>query len=196
MARTTHTTPEGRATRDQLVRAAMHAFAERGYRSVTMHAIAAEVGVTRQGLLHHFPSKDKLLVAVLERRDEEDAELLATLRGGADPSLPAILRGVLRHNAERPGLAELFTILSAESVDPDHPAYEWFSDRYRRGRTLVADWIASEQAHGTITNALAPERLATAVLALMDGLQLQQQLEPDPLEIDEVLANVLTLLAP
>jgi AcrR family transcriptional regulator len=195
MARTGYTTPEGRARRDQLVRAALHAFAKRGYHGVTMDTIAAEVGVTRQGLLHHFPSKVDLLVAVLERRDEDDAAFLAELREQQDSSLTEILRTVLRHNAERPGLAELFTILSAESVDPEHPAHEWFADRYRRGRVLVAEWIAAEQAQGRISRAAAPDRLATAVLALLDGLQLQQQLEREPLEIDEVLADLIALLS-
>ncbi|MDA0162106.1 TetR/AcrR family transcriptional regulator [Solirubrobacter ginsenosidimutans] len=194
MARVAYTTPEGRARRDQLVRAAMQAFAQRGYHGVTMDTIAAEVGVTRQGLLHHFPSKVDLLVAVLERRDEDDSELLSTLRAREDTPLAEILRAVLRHNAQRPGLAALFTILSAESVDPEHPAHDWFADRYRRGRILVAEWIAAEQARGRITSAATPQRLATSVLALLDGLQLQQQLEDEPLDIDGVLAELLALL--
>jgi AcrR family transcriptional regulator len=195
MTRPTSSTPGGRATRDQLVRAALQAFAARGYRGASMDTIAAEVGVTRQGLLHHFPSKVTLLMAVLELRDEEGAALLASLRERDDP-LGEILLTVVRHNAQRPGLAQLFTVLSAESTDPEHPAHEWFVERYRRGRAIVAEWIASEQARGRITSAIAPERLATAVLALLDGLQLQEQLEPEPLDIERALADLMALLSP
>ena len=133
-------------------------------------------------------------MAVLERRDDDDTELLSTLRARDETSLTEILRTVLRHNVQRPGLAALFTILSAESVDPEHPAHDWFAERYRRGRVLVAEWIAAEQAQGRITSAATPQRLATAVLALLDGLQLQQQLEDEPLDIEGVLAELLALL--
>jgi hypothetical protein len=43
---------------------------------------------------------------------------------------------------------------------------------------------------------LAPERLTAAVLALMDGLHPQQQLEREPLHIDAVLVDLLALLTP
>jgi AcrR family transcriptional regulator len=195
MTRTTSTTPAGRATRDRLVHAAMQAFATRGYRAASMDTIAAEVGVTRQGLLHHFPSKVKLLMAVLELRDEDDAALLATLRKRDEP-LVEILLAMFRRHSQQPSLAQLFTVLSAESTDPEHPAHQWFVERYRRGRTIVAEWVASEQAQGRITSAIAPEPLTTAVLALMDGLQLQEQLEPEPLDIEQPLADLMALLTP
>ena len=190
------TTAEGRATREELVRAAMRAFAAHGYRGASMDTIAAEVGVTRQGLLHHFPSKVKLLLAVIDQHDRDDAELLAELReqhGSLSEIVQAIFR---RHAAEHANVAQLFTVLSAESVDPGHPAHDWFVDRYRRGRELVTEWIASEQAQGRITTAMAPGQLAIAVMALMDGLQLAAQLEPEPLDIERVTAELMALLAP
>ena len=49
MTRTTYTTPDGRATRDAIIETAMALFAVRGYRGTSIDAIAAEVGVSRQG---------------------------------------------------------------------------------------------------------------------------------------------------
>ena len=59
--------------RAEIVRAALEVIAERGYRGASLAAVAEKVGLTQQGLLHHFPTKEALLVAVLEERDQWDA---------------------------------------------------------------------------------------------------------------------------
>ena len=98
MSKTTYTTPEGRVTRDAILDAAIRAFAARGYRGASIDSIAAEVGVSRQGVLHHFPSKVKLLVAVLQRRDEEDTtvatEMMERHAVDADTVLVDLLRAL------------------------------------------------------------------------------------------------------
>ena len=196
MARTpAYTTPEGRATRDRIIDAAMEAFASRGYRGTAIDAIAAEAGVTRQGLLHHFPSKVHLLVAVLEQRDEEDKALAETL-SETTTRFDEVLNGLMRHTAQREHLGRLFTTLSAESIDADHPAHAHFLARYRAAREGFAEWIARAQADGELTDAIAPEQLAAILVAAMDGLQMQQHLDDQPLEIEPTLEAFVALLRP
>ena len=56
-----------KATRDQFLDTAETLFAERGFYGVSIAAIATELGLTKQALLHHFGSKEKLYGEVLKR---------------------------------------------------------------------------------------------------------------------------------
>jgi AcrR family transcriptional regulator len=191
---TTYTTPEGRATRDAILDAAVRVFAARGYRGASIDAIASEVGVSRQGVLHHFPSKVQLLTGVLERRDEEDKAIGAALHEQHGHSIGATLRAGREYRAQRRGLAQLYTILSAESVDPAHPAHAFFVDRYRRVRAIFAEWVAEAQDEGRLSTDLEPVEFAAIIVAVLDGLQLQDQLEHDAVDVEQTFSKALRLV--
>lgn len=60
-------------TTDRLITVAHRAFAEKGFAEVSLDALAAEAGVTRGALHHHFTNKAGLFEAVLRRIDAEIA---------------------------------------------------------------------------------------------------------------------------
>ena len=51
----------------RLIDAATRQFAARGYPGVSIASVAQELGLTKQALLHHFGTKDRLYQAVLDR---------------------------------------------------------------------------------------------------------------------------------
>lgn len=59
------------STRDQLLETARALFAERGFYGVSIAQIADELGLTKQALLHHFASKEKLYGEVLKGISDE-----------------------------------------------------------------------------------------------------------------------------
>lgn len=66
-------------TREQFLNTAETLFAERGFYGVSIASIANELGLTKQALLHHFGSKEKLYGAVLARISERLLDLIAAL---------------------------------------------------------------------------------------------------------------------
>ena len=54
-------------TRDRVLQVAQALFAERGYRGTSLRDIAKRIGIKAPSLLHHFPSKQQLYLAVLDK---------------------------------------------------------------------------------------------------------------------------------
>ena len=57
-------------TRERIVAAALEQVAEGGYRSAAVQAVAVRADVATGTVYRHFPSKDDLVIAFLERREE------------------------------------------------------------------------------------------------------------------------------
>ncbi len=183
-----------RASREKIIRAATDYFARQGFRGAKMAEIAKAAGLTEPGLLHHFPSKTHLLMGVLEERDRIDSQRLrATLQKEDSRFLQAGIE-LVEHNETVPGLVQLFTILAAESVSPEHPAHEFFIQRYQRERNHMTEAIAQAQQAGEIRADIPAETLTVLIFAVMDGLQVQWLLEPEKISMSNmfrVLADML-----
>ncbi|MFI9610610.1 TetR/AcrR family transcriptional regulator [Streptomyces sp. NPDC052023] len=172
--------------RAEIVRAALEVIAERGYRGASLAAVAERVGLTQQGLLHHFPTKDALLVAVLEERDQWDA--VPDSRWRFD-----LLASLVEYNAMRPGIVQTFSALLGESVTEGHPARDYFTARYTRVRESMAAVLRAEYG-GRLPNGLTPERTAPLLVAVMDGLQYQWLLDPESVDMPGAFRDFLALL--
>ncbi|MFF4028336.1 TetR/AcrR family transcriptional regulator [Streptomyces sviceus] len=172
--------------RAEIIRAALEVIAERGYRGASLAAVAERVGLTQQGLLHHFPTKDALLVAVLEERDRWDAVPNGSWRVD-------LLASLVEYNAMRPAIIQTFSALLGESVTEGHPAREYFTDRYTRVRASMAVALRTEYGD-RLPNGLSPERTAPLLVAVMDGLQYQWLLDPESVDMPGAFRDFLRLL--
>ncbi|WP_405737600.1 TetR/AcrR family transcriptional regulator [Streptomyces sp. NBC_00028] len=172
--------------RAEIVRAALEVIAERGYRAASLAAVAERVGLTQQGLLHYFPTKDALLVAVLTERDQWDA--VPDTQWRVD-----LLVSLVEYNAMRPGIIQTFSALLGESVTEGHPARGYFTERYAKVRENMAAVLRAEYGD-LLPNGLTPERTAPLLVAVMDGLQYQWLLDPDSVDMPGAFRDFLTLL--
>lgn len=176
----------GLARREAILQAASDVFATHGYRGASLALIAEQVGISAPGLLHHFPTKEHLLIELLALRGERTTARLEALTSVDGGRILDALLVLAAKNSENPGFVRLFTILAAESLDDDHPGHDWFVDRYRRARRFVAERLREEQRVGLIREDVDVDLIAAQILAVFDGLQLQWLLEPA--EVDMVTA--------
>ncbi|MCC2031642.1 TetR/AcrR family transcriptional regulator [Microbacterium allomyrinae] len=172
---------KGVAKREEILTRALEVIAREGYRGASVKELADAVGLSQAGLLHYFDSKDELFAEILRKRDELDSSAFGVTRGEpvAVDDLRAGYIGIIRHNADVPGLVQLFARLSVDAADPEHPAHRFFLERGASLRGYFADAIARKQATGEISDRVEPETLARIFQAVADGLQVQWMLEPD-----------------
>jgi len=163
---------KGRAKREEILDQAMAMFGEAGYRGASLRVIATRCGISHPGLLHHFPTKESLLLAVLEHRDAVDDQWLEAGRPSGIDRLRRLV-GLAALNARRRGIVELFCVLSAEATAADHPAHAYFVERYRT--SVLSTAVSYTEAHekGVLRDGIVPGEAAQQLIALMDGLQTQ-----------------------
>ena len=164
----------GEVRRRQIFDEAIDIIGQRGYRGFTLQELAQRCGLSNAGLLHHFPSKDQLLIGLLHERDRRDYAALdeAGLDFRAAVNLPIpfddlfkALREVVVRDSKRPEIVRLYTVLRAESLDEDHPAREFFMARAARAFEDLARML--------VTHVADPRATARQLIALHGGLEEQ-----------------------
>lgn len=172
----------GDAARERILHAAGDAFARNGFQGCSLARIAADVGLSQAGLLHHFACKEDLLVAVLDERDRLNSERFLVGEVSGLAMLDA-LEQLVDYNTYLYGLVQAFTVLAGESTAEQHPGRPWFQRRYERVRTLIADGLRAGTKSGEIREDTDCDAIASELIATMDGLQVQWLLAPDDIDM-------------
>ncbi|WP_282944919.1 TetR/AcrR family transcriptional regulator [Cellulomonas endometrii] len=181
---------KGRAKRREIIDQAMAMFGEVGYRGASLREIAARCGISHPGLLHHFPTKESLLLAVLDHRDEADIEWLETDSADGVTTLRHLVE-LTALNTTRRGIVELYAVLSAEATSADHPAHAYFQQRYRRAVDTGVTAYARAREAGLLREGIDPEAAGRQLIALMDGLQVQWLLDDGATDMAGVVRAVV-----
>lgn len=190
---------EASVRRAQLIGAARTALARDGVAGTSLRAVAAEAGVPLGTLQYVFPSKEKLLQAVIEDVVDEIAEVLrgsAELDRGLAHAIRVGVQGfwsslVSGHQGLQLMQYEL-TTYALRSGGQEHLA-RWQYERYCR---VVADWCRTATIRAGETCAVPFGRLARVIVAGLDGLILQYVCDPDESRsIEDVGAMVAMVVA-
>ena len=172
-----------------IIQACLEVFTESGFRATTMKAVAERAGISQRGLVHHFRSKEELLAAVLEARDE--ASEPGHPEFGSGDALAALVKTHLETMNHREVL-ELHSVLSGEAISPDHPAHHYYRHRYAALRLYLAASFDALRAAGGLQSDADSTTLAAMVIGLMDGLQVQWLYDPNSVDIEQALNLFLT----
>lgn len=128
------------ALRDRTLDAAEVVVVRQGIANLTLDAVAAEAGLSKGGLLHHFPNKDRLIEAMVVRAAENQRDYYKNACARAPEGVGRMTRGVLHNclsDAEtwtdqlRRSSAAVFAALAHKPalIEPMRAVY---SDLYKR----------------------------------------------------------------
>jgi AcrR family transcriptional regulator len=161
--------------RTSLVDEAIRIIGQHGYNGFTIQQLARQCGLTNGGVLYHFPSKEHLLIAVVDEFTRREGEVISGLiaedvrqQAIAAPSRGAvlhILRVIVTHSSANPDLARLLAMLQIEALEPGHPAHAQLRQARKRALERYTALLAPISDE--------PLSLARRVDALMSGLTLQ-----------------------
>ncbi|WP_407674671.1 TetR/AcrR family transcriptional regulator [Novosphingobium terrae] len=167
------------SARERILGAANRLFQGAGIRATSLDAIAEKAGVTKRSVYYHFRSKDDLIAAYLEARDEPNLALFQSWFAQAEGDTAARVESIFRHLAQSARHPKWqgcgFLRTSVELVDrPGHPALV----AGRQHKKRVEAWLAQvlQEDHGEE----AAMALARQIMLLLDGAFAVVLLHRDP----------------
>lgn len=151
----------------QIRAAATKLFATHGYEGVSLQAIADEVGVAKQTLLYHYPSKDLLHRAVIENVFEHWRSTLPQI-------LQAVTSGKRRFTALTEELIRFFAqdrdrarLLARQVLDDPEGTQRLMGANLRPWLLLVAEYIREGQKIGLVHKDVDAEVFVLHVIVLV-----------------------------
>jgi AcrR family transcriptional regulator len=183
------------SSRERLLDGAARVFARDGYSGASIDRIAAEAGLSKGAVYWNFASKEELFFALLDERIDRRIRVLLDMTEAAPPGqategqVSVGLSAVLEQERE---LVVLFHEYSAMAVrDPR------LRERYVERNVMLRSGLARvfearvEALDGS--PAVDAHELATAVIALADGLSIEQLTEPEVVS-EELFGEILSLI--
>lgn len=173
----------GRLSADDWAQAALDQIAEQGVASVAVEPLARRLGVTKGSFYWHFPSRDALLQAALERWEKFEQEaVFGSLEHVPDPRerLRALFQLVAHEATSHIIYGELLKAL-------DHPLVAPVIGRVSQRRF---DYLTASFRQAGLSCTDAQHRARLAYAAYVGFLQLSLQLHQPRLQHDEFEAYV------
>lgn len=146
---------------ETIVKAAAQLVAEQGVHKLTIESVARQAGLSKGGVLYHYPTKQALLTGMLD-------ELINTMQARRDKAgevsgLEAMLRTLaLDDDSDRP-LSLAILAVSAQQPELLSPAKDYYKDRIREINREATD-----------------EDMAGILLLALEGMRLLNMLDINP----------------
>ncbi|MET8207670.1 helix-turn-helix domain-containing protein [Streptomyces sp. NPDC005373] len=177
--------------REQILRAAAEVFAEHGYRGTSIDAVADRAGLTRQGVLRHYPSRKRLLTALLDFRDELNRR--EQVGDEEYAKIPGRFAQAVAFDQGHPSLARAHSVMMAEAVTGLEPAGAYARERRRALQDHLTRALV-ETGGERLPSGLTAGTAATALLAVVEGVHQQWLVDPDGEPYADVVRDALAVL--
>ncbi len=172
-------------TRLRILKAAANLIRRRGYARFRTAEVAAEAGLSRGAQLHHFPTKDSLVVATLEYVFEQ-AQMLSRRRAAAVNRPPDLIEAVIE-DAKEFFFSEHFMVAIdiVLSTSTDQAVRKQILDISRKARRPVETAWSEALAASGVPSPVAADIVALT-LGVVRGMALRTLWDNDPKWFDQL----------
>jgi len=180
-------------SRDEILKAAMHLFANRGFHETSMSEVAREARVSKALIFWHFKTKEELFVAVLNRLLEpyfiDFAEEAAVM--GERAQIEKLVEFYLLFVRDNASSVRFFLAQMLHDQGLSDSLNDQVLKLYNGYRAMLVELIASAQQKGICTRRMPPESVATFLLSALNGLLIEYLfMGANAVEPDAALAMV------
>ncbi len=162
-------------SRDEILKAAMHLFANRGFHETSMSEVAREARVSKALIFWHFKTKEELFVAVLNRLLEpyfiDFAEEAAAMDERAQ--IQKLVEFYLLFVRDNASSVRFFLAQMLHDQHLSESLNEQVLKLYRGYRAMLVELIANAQQKGVCTRRFEPEAAAGFLLSALNGLLIE-----------------------
>jgi AcrR family transcriptional regulator len=181
--------PVDHQRRAELLDAVVDYTVEHGFSEVSWRPVAAALGVSPTTLVHHFGTKEQMLVAILGRLRER-IRAAASDRAGEQPGLAAAARAAWAQASDPqqwPEFRLFFAVYGRALQAPQQ--FAGFLDQ------VVADWMSDlVKAQGSDADPATAARTASLVIATIRGLLLDLLATGDQARVQDAADSFLATL--
>lgn len=167
------------AMRKRLIDAAIECLTKAGYGATTLQTVTDTAGASRGAILHHFPSKVDLMIAVAEYAAEKQNRHVSRMLANTQPGMERFLAVTMAtwDAMQRPPAIALLEIMMGSRSDPElgarFPAVIEALEKYQREGV----WEQAESVG--ITDKAQVEAMTWLHTAAMRGLALELMFSKD-----------------
>jgi AcrR family transcriptional regulator len=185
---------------DEILRAALQVFGERGLAHSRLEDVARKAGVSKGTLYLYFDSKDALFREVVRATKgpilAESEAWLDAFEGSARDALVHFIRGMWRHMAD-PDQAAVSRLVQSEIRNFPELARFYFEEVTLRARRLMERVLARGATNGEFRPAQArfAARAIPALALMLSGIHCQfAAYDPDPMTIEAMADHTVDLV--
>jgi AcrR family transcriptional regulator len=177
-------------TKTMIVKTALKLFLQKGFYNVSMNMIAAEIGISKPAIYHHFSSKDTMVEGVLDyftnKMKEWSEEYYSDLKSGKDfiermfkaiPIYKDVEKVLLDDTVESYPYSynDLLTILS--KYKPEFRVR--IAQDQVHARQVLEQYIQKAQNENYLRPELQPSRMAMLIHTILEGSAFVCELDPN-----------------
>ncbi len=162
-------------SRDEILKAAMQLFANRGFHETSMSEVAREARVSKALIFWHFKTKEELFVAVLNRLLEPYFIDFAEEAAAMDErqQILKLVEAYLLFVRDNASSVRFFLAQMLHDERLSESLNEQVLELYSGYRAMLIELITAAQQKGVCTRQTAPESAAAFLLSALNGLLIE-----------------------